>query len=210
MVEARPDSAQTSALLERVRRGDGPALGELLERHRPGLCAFVRLHFDPRLRARVDPSDVVQEAQAEVVRRMDDFLVRRPMPFRLWVRRTAYERLLKAHRDHRGRARRSVDREVPLPDRSSLLLAGPLLGGGPSPSQLAEAREFAGRVSRAVAELGEADRQILLMRHAEELSYAEIACLLDVEPAAARQRYGRALIRLQKALAVHGLLGGAP
>ena len=128
------------------------------------------------------------------------------MPFHLWVRKTAYERLLKVQRAHRRRGRRSVDREVALPDRSSLLLANPLLAGASSPSQQLAAKEFADRVGRAVAELAEAAREILLMRHAEQLPYAEIACLLDVEADAARKRYGRALLRLRKVLKEHGLL----
>ncbi len=206
MPEVSPDSAETCALLERIRRGDAQALEALLRRCRPELRDFVELHLDPRLRARVDPSDVVQETQLELVRRMDDFLSKRPMPFRLWLRKKAYERLLNLRRDHLTRARRSVQREVAFPDRSSLLLVRPLLAGGPSPSQRLEAREQAERVSRAVAQLGEADREILLLRHAEELPYEEIACLLDIEPATARKRYGRALIRLQKVLTDHGLL----
>jgi RNA polymerase sigma-70 factor (ECF subfamily) len=149
---------------------------------------------------------VVQEVQLEVAERMDDFLDRSPMPFHLWVRKTAYERLLKVQRDHRQRARRSVDREVALPDHSSLLLAKPLLAGGPSPSQQLAAREFADRVGQAVTELPEADREVLLMRHLEGLDYAEIACLLEVSAEAARQRYGRALLRLRKVLKDHGLL----
>jgi RNA polymerase sigma-70 factor (ECF subfamily) len=202
----QPDSAETRELLDQAGRGDRHALGRLLERQRTDLSAFIDLHLDAALRGRVDPSDVVQDAQLEVVQRIDDFLRRRPMPFRLWVRRTAYQRLLNLRRDHRRRARRSVDREVPLPDRSSLLLARPLLGTTPSPSEQAQAREFADRVGRAVADLAEDDRTILLMRHAEELPYEEIACLLDIAPAAARKRYGRALIRLQNALAAHGVL----
>jgi RNA polymerase sigma-70 factor (ECF subfamily) len=207
MPEVKADSAETRALLEQVSAGDPQALGRLLGKHRPALRDFVEFHLDERLRARLDPSDVVQEAQLEVVRRMHDYLNRRPMPFHLWVRKTAYERLLNLRRDHLKRARRSVGREAPLPDRSSLLLAGPLLvGGGPSPSQQAEARELAGRIAAAVAGLDEADREVLLMRHAEGLAYEEVACLLDVTPAAARKRYGRALIRLQKVLSEHGLL----
>jgi RNA polymerase sigma-70 factor (ECF subfamily) len=128
------------------------------------------------------------------------------MPFRLWLYKTAYDRLRDLHRHHRRRARRSVDREVALPDRSSLLLARPLLAGGPSPSQRLQDREFAERVSRAVAHLSEADREVLLMRHAEGLPFGEIACLLGIEAAAARKRFGRALIRLQKVLSDHGLL----
>ena len=209
MPDVTPDSARTRALLDEVHTGNRAALEHLLERYRPDLQAFVDVRLDPRLRTRVDPSDIVQEAQWEVVRRMDDYIARRPMPFHLWVRKTAYQRLLNVRRDHGRRAKRSVGREQPLPERSSLLLARPLVHGGPSPSQQAEAREFADRVGRAVAELGDADREVLLMRHAERLSYAEVACLLGIEPAAARKRYGRALIRLRNVLSAHGLLGEA-
>jgi RNA polymerase sigma-70 factor (ECF subfamily) len=206
MSESNPDSAETCALLERIRRGDREALESLLARHRPAMHDFVAFHLDPRLRARVDPSDVVQEAQLEVVRRMDDFLANRPMPFRLWLRKKTYERLLNLRRDHLTRARRSVSREMAWPDRSSFLLARPLLAGEPSPSKQLEARELAQKLSRAVARLAESDREILVMRHAEDLPFQEIACLLGVEPAAARKRFGRVLIRLQKILIEEGLL----
>lgn len=209
MDDIKGDSAQTCALLEAVRSGDDQAAEQLLARSRPALHAFVEAHFDPALRARLDPSDLVQEAQMVVLRRLPDFLQRRPMPFHLWVRKTAYERLLNARRDHRT-ARRAVGREDVLPDRSSLLLAGPLLASGPTPSQQAEARELADRVSRAVTELPEGDREILLLRHADDLSYAEIGELLAITPAAARKRYGRALLRLRKVLTDHGLLESQP
>jgi RNA polymerase sigma-70 factor, ECF subfamily len=205
MLELKPDSAQTCSLLERVGLGDRQALEKLLARYQADLHAFVEVRLDPRLAARMDPSDVVQEAQLEVVRRMDDFLRRRPMPFHLWVRKTAYERLLDLRRHHR-RARRSVEREAALPERSSLLLARPLLAGGPSPSQQLQARELAERVARAVDRLSPADHEILLMRHGEGLPFEEIACLLEIEPAAARKRFGRALLRLQKVLSEQGLL----
>ena len=201
------DSAQTAQLLQEARAGRPGAADRLLDRHRDYVRRLIEVRLDPRLRSRLDPSDVVQEAQLEVVRRMDDYLDRRPMPFHLWVRKTAYERLLNARRDHGRRAKRSVDREQRLPDRSSILLAHRLVHGGPSPSQHLEAKEVADRVSGAVAGLSEPDREVLLMRHVEDLSYDEIACLLEIEPAAARKRYGRALIRLQKVLADHGLLG---
>jgi RNA polymerase sigma-70 factor (ECF subfamily) len=209
MTEVKPDSAETCGLLERITRGDRQALGRLLQLYRARWHAFIEARLDPRLRARLDPSDVVQEVQLEVAQRLEDFLSRSPMPFHLWARKTAYERLLKVRRDHRRRAR-SVEREVALPDRSSLLLAKPLLAGGPSPSQQLAAREFADRVSRAVALLAEVDREVLLMRHMEELSYAEVACLLDVKEDAARQRYGRALLRLRQVLKDQGLLEPHP
>jgi RNA polymerase sigma-70 factor (ECF subfamily) len=206
MPEVKPDSAETCGLLEQVAQGAGQALGRLLQRYRPRLRAFIAARLDPQIRSRMDPSDVVQEVQLEVARRIENFLKRRPMPFHLWVRRTAYERLLKVRRDHRRRARRSVNLEVPLPDHSSVLLAKPLLAQGASPSQQLAAREFADRVGHAVGELAEADREILLMRHMEGLNYAEISCLLGIEADAARKRYGRALLRLRKVLKDNGLL----
>ncbi len=210
MPDVKPDSAETCALLEAIRGGDAQALERLLGRHRTELRAFIENHFDARLRARLDPSDVVQETQLEVVRRIDDFLAQGPMPFRLWLRKKAFERLLNLRRDHLTRIRRSVAREEALPDRSSLLLARPLLARGPSPSQQVQDRELADRVSRAVARLADNDREILLLRHAEDLPFEEIACLLDIEPAAARKRFGRALIRLQKVLRDEGLLEPLP
>src|SRR5262245_15856780 len=135
MDDIKPDSAETAGLLEAAGRGDARAVDRLLARCRPALRAFVAVRLDPALHARLDPSDVVQDAQLEVARRMDDYLRRRPMPFHLWVRKTAFERLLNLRRDHRAAARRSVRREEALPDRSSLLLARPLLARGPSPSQ---------------------------------------------------------------------------
>jgi RNA polymerase sigma-70 factor (ECF subfamily) len=205
MPQALSDSTQTRALLEQVQQGDHQALERLLAHYRPRLRNFVELHLDPAIRARVDPSDVVQETQLEVVKRLDDFLSRRPMPFRVWLRKKAYERLLNLRRDHR-RGRRSVEREVAWPARSSLLLAKPLLASGASPSKQLEARERTERVAAAVAQLAEADREILLLRHGEEIPFDEIACLLDIEPATARKRFGRALIRLQKALVDQGIL----
>jgi RNA polymerase sigma-70 factor (ECF subfamily) len=206
MADVKPDSTETRALLEQVAQGDRQILGRLLQHYRPRLHAFIASRLDPRVRTRVDPSDVVQDVQLEVARRIDDYLERRPMPFHLWVRRTAYEKLLKVQRHHRRRARRSVNREVPLPDSSSLLLAKPLLAGGLSPSQQVAAKELADRVGHAVAELAETDREVLLMRHMEGLNYAEMACLLGIEADAVRKRYGRALLRLRKVLKNHGLL----
>jgi len=201
------DSVETRGLLEKAGAGDRRAFDRLLARHRHDLRQFVELRIDPRLRARLDPSDVVQETQLEVVRRLPDFLARQPMPFHVWLRKTAYERLLMARRQHIGASQRSVGREVPLPDRSSLLLAQRILPRGSTPSQRLGRRELAQRVHHALAQLPEADREILVMRSLEERSYEEIGCILDIYPAAARKRHGRALIRLHKFLAEDGLTG---
>jgi RNA polymerase sigma-70 factor (ECF subfamily) len=210
MDEAAPDSADTQGLLRRARVGDRQALGRLFAQHRPYLRRLVELRLDRRLRQRVDPSDVVQEAQLEAVRRLGGYLERPALPFRLWLRQLAYDRLLMARRRHAQAARRAVGQEVALPDRSSLLLAQQLLAGGSTPSQRLAQEELARRVRQAVAGLAEADREILLMRHAEELPYGEIARLLGIEADAARQRYGRALLRLRKVLKGNGLLESPP
>jgi len=206
MPELAPDSEKTRGLLERIADGDKQALDQLLTRYRKGLHEFVAFRLGADLQARLDPSDVVQEAQLEAARRIDDFLRRRPMPFHVWIRKTAYKRLLNAQRDHRRAARRSVVREAGRLERSSLLLARPLLQSARSPSEQLMARELAERVAAAVGKLSDADREILLMRHAENLPYEEISCLLDIEAGAARKRYGRALIRLQRVLSEQGLL----
>ena len=210
MDDPMPDSAETQRLLEQVRAGDRRAFEQLFTRHRPFLRQVVELRLDPRLRARVDPSDVVQETQLEAFRRLGDYLQRRPMPFRLWLRKTACERLLMAQRHHVGAARRAVGREVPLPDASSLQLAQQLLAGASTPSQRLDRDEVAGRVRQALARLSETDREILLLRNLEMLSNQEAANVLRIDPAAASQRYGRALLRLRKLLVAAGLMESPP
>ena len=209
MHDVRPDSEDTVQLLNKIGRGDTLACEELFSRHRQELRSFFNFHLDNRLRARFDPSDLVQTTQLELARRIEDFVARRPMPFHLWQRKKAYERLLNLRRDHMVRARRSVHREAPQPDRSSFILTGTLSGPGETASNILEALERAEQVSRAVARLPAQDLEILLMRHAEDLPFDEIACLLCIESVTARKRFGRALIRLKKLLADEGLLGEA-
>jgi RNA polymerase sigma-70 factor (ECF subfamily) len=201
----RPDSEETVRLLDLARRGDPDARNDLLARHRDELRTFVEVRLDPAVRARVDASDVVQEALAEADRRLSDYLRRRPMPFHLWVRKTAYERLLNARRDHKA-ARRNVGREATAPDESSLAVARSLVSPGPTPSEVAQANELADRVAAAVAGLREDYREILLMRLVDNLPYDEIEALLEISQAAARQRFGRALIRLKEALVSIGVI----
>jgi RNA polymerase sigma-70 factor (ECF subfamily) len=204
------DSAETSRLLDEVRAGEPSAFDRLFARHRGTLRRFVAFRLDPRIQARLDASDIVQETHLEAYRRLSDFLTRRPMPFRVWLRKTAYERLLKLRRNHVEAARRSVDRELGLADRSSLLLAGSVLPGGSSPIQRLVRGELVRRVREALAQLAPADRELLLMRNVEELPYRDIGCILDMEPAAARKRYGRALLRLRRILLDAGLLEENP
>jgi RNA polymerase sigma-70 factor (ECF subfamily) len=210
MNDPTPDTAETRGLLEQARIGDRQAFEQLFAEHRGYLRRTIALRLDPKLRPRVDPSDVVQDTQLEAFQRLPDYLERRPMPFRLWLRKTAHERLLKVHRHHVEAARRTVVREVPLPDRSSLLLARQLLGVGSTPSQQLSRKEIARLVGQALAQLPEIDREILLMRNFEGLSYQEVGCVLEIDPATARKRYGRALLRLRQLLFDSGLLESYP
>jgi RNA polymerase sigma-70 factor, ECF subfamily len=187
-------------LLERVRAGDAGALDELLGRHRPYLLRLVASRLDPKLRPRVDPSDVVQEAQLEAVRRLPHYLSDPALPFRVWLRQLACDRLIMARRRHLGAARRTVDKELPLTRQSSNAVARQLVASLTSPSRRVQDEEQARRVQSALALLAETDREILTMRVFEGLSFEEIACVLGIDSAAARKRHGRALLRLHKLL----------
>ncbi len=184
----------------KIRAGDREAIGDLLDRHRDGLRRVVALRFDPRLRTRLDASDVVQETEAEALRRMEDFVERRPMPFALWLRKTAQQRLMDHRRKHLQAARRSVYRERPLPDHSSMMIAAPFLARSSLPGRRLARREYERLVGEAVSQLSELEREILLMRNVEGLSHVEIAQVLDLSHDVVRKRYGRALIKLRQLL----------
>ena len=205
MAEVTPDSTETSGLLAQIRAGERRAFERLFDRHRAYLLRVVAARLDAGASARVDPSDVVQEAQLEAYRRLPDYLAARPMPFRLWLRKTAQERVLMARRQHIQARRRSATREVPLPERSSLLLARPFLARGSTPSQKLRRIELADRVRQAVARLPEADQEILLLRAYEGLSNQEAAYVLGLDPATASKRHGRAVLRLHRLLVDGGL-----
>ena len=200
VTELHDDSPETLNLLARVRQGDEQALDELIVRHRPALRRFVELRLDARLNPRFDASDVVQEAQLEVARRIQEYLKREPMPFWLWLHRTTYENLLRLRRVHVEAERRSVEREVALPDASSILLARKLFAGNWPGQQIVD-EEIRRRVHEALALLDEIDREVLQLRAFEGLENEEVAHVLGLEPGTASKRYGRALLRLRQTLA---------
>src|SRR5262245_22539043 len=170
MTSIDPDTDQ---LLERIARGDDSARGPLLERHRSRLRQMIAFRLDPRLRPRLAPSDVLQEALADADQRLADFARRRPLPFYPWLRRLAWERLVQVHRRHVHAARRSVTREqsaVQLPDESALELADRLASHGSSPSARLGHHELRDRLYAALARLAERDREVLVLRYLESLS----------------------------------------
>jgi RNA polymerase sigma-70 factor (ECF subfamily) len=200
----RPDP-DTTELLNRVRQGDAAARRRLLERHRPRLRRAVARRLDRRLAARVDPSDVVQDALAEADRRLDDYAARRPLPFYPWLRQLADERLVVLYRRHVQARRRSVVREeplaVPLSHESVLALAAKLIDRGSRPGSRIVREEVRQRVQAALAQLPERDREVLVLRHLEQRPTAEVAERMGVSPGAVRVRLVRALARLRELLA---------
>ena len=199
-MEKKPaDLAETQKLLKQVCSGKPGAFEQLFERYRAYLRQIVQMRLDPRLSQRLDASDVIQETQIEAARRLQDYLEREPVPFHVWLRQIARDQLLMARRRHVEAARRAVTLEVPLPDHSSLELARQLLAGGSTPSQHISKKELAQRVREALKRLSEVDREILIMRNIEQLSYEDISYILGIDPASARKQHGLALLRLSGA-----------
>lgn len=205
MGRAQSNETDSEALLRQLRDGDADAFDRLFAQHRPYLRQVVELRLSRRVRPRMDPSDIVQEAQIEALRRLPAYLDRPSMPLRLWLRQIAYDRLIMAHRRHVATERRTTEREVALPDHSTMQLANQLLADGDSPSRELVKDELSRRVRQAVSKLDEADLEMLLMRNFEGLTNLEVARLLQVDPASASRRYGRSLLRLRKILAADDL-----
>jgi RNA polymerase sigma-70 factor (ECF subfamily) len=200
------NSAETVDLLERARTGDRAAMTELFTRHRERLCRLVEMRLDRRLQARVDASDVIQDAYLEVATRLEDYFRSPTLPFFLWLRLVVGEQLTNLHRQHLGTQMRDAGREVSLyrdalPAASSAALAAQLLGKHTSPTQAALRAERLLRVQEAINLLEPLDREVLSLRHFEQLTRAETARVLGIEEGAAAKRYIRALKRLKDTLA---------
>jgi len=199
-----PQSDKTQELLAGAKQGDASAVNQLLDRHRRAVQRMVRMRLDQRIRARIDVSDVVQDVLVEANRRLRDYLDNPTMAFHLWLRQIAKDRIIDAHRRHRGSAKRSVDREqvaAPLgEERSSIELAAQLCDRQLTPAAAATQQELARRVEQSLADLGEQDCEIIIMRHYEQLSNQEVAEALGLTEAAASMRYLRAIRRLRALL----------
>ena len=183
-----PDAENTEQLLAKSRDGDGKAVNELLDRHRESVRRMIDMRMDQVLKRRLDASDIVQEVMIEANRRLNDFLKDPVMPFHLWLRQMAKDRLIDAHRRHRGAARRSMDREQPLAtaanNESSIDLVAQLRDQEMTPAAAATWRELERRFQSACEQLEPNDQEIVLMRHFEHLSNAEAATVLKISPQA--------------------------
>jgi RNA polymerase sigma-70 factor (ECF subfamily) len=194
-------------LVRRAASGDQAAWGELLERHRDRLRGMVALRLDRRLLGRLDPSDVVQEAFLTASLQFPAYAREAAIPFYLWLRLVTGQRLALLHRQHLGTKGRDAGREVsldaPIPGASSAALAAGLVGHEPRPSEAAVRAERVRRLEEALARMADLDREVLALRHFEQLSNGEAASVLGLSEAAASKRYVRALARLKD------LLGGS-
>ncbi len=200
-----PDGQPTEELLTGARAGDDQAVDRLLDRHRDSLRKMIGMRLDHKLSRRIDVSDIVQEVLIEANRRLNDYLKNPVMPFHLWIRQIAKDRIIDAHRRHRVSGKRSVDREQPMQaaatlDQSTIDLAAQLQDHELTPAAAATQRELAVHIQAAIELLDDRDREIILMRHYEQLSNQEIASALELTEPAASMRYLRALKRLRSQL----------
>src|SRR6516165_4868731 len=206
------DSGSSDDVLRRAGTGDPNALAELFARHRDQLRRMVRLRLDRRLQGRVDPSDVLQEAQVEILRRAAEYAADPRVPPFLWLRLITGQRLTALHRRHLGARMRNAGQEValhrgPIPQATSASLAEMLLGRLTSPTQAAQRAEVRVMLQEALNGMDPLDREVLTLRHFEELSNAEVAQVLGLSKTAASNRYIRALERLREILAgIPGLM----
>lgn len=203
--EHESDEKQVAQWIERAcLEQDHDALASAFDRYRPRLVRMVQVRLDPRLQGRIDPVDVVQDTFVDVLQGLSDYQGPSELPFFLWLRLMTGRRLMNTHRDHLGAQKRAAGREVNLrqamPDASSVGIADMLAGSWTSPSRAAGRAEFHHQFQNALEQLEPIDREILSLRHVEELTNDEAAHSLGLSKAAASNRYVRALARLRTIL----------
>ena len=208
-----PSPDNTKRLLDDARTGESAAVDRLLGEFREPLRKVIGLRLDPVLGRRVDASDIVQDVLLEANQRLVEYLKNPTMPFHLWLRHLAQDRIIDTHRRHRLAQRRSIDKEQPIQrpawtDQSSVQLVAQLIDTEQTPASAAIQQELQHRLNDALGHLADDDREVILMRHHEQLSNQEVAAALDLTEAAASMRYLRALRKLRAVLLPSG--GGTP
>lgn len=200
-----PEGEQTQDLLKEVGQGDQSAVNRLLDRHREAVRRMVQMRLDHAVARRVDASDVVQDVLLEASQRLTDYIRNPSMPFHLWLRQLARDRMIDMHRRHRGAQRRSVDREQNMSsfnsdDQSVADLTSLLRDAELTPAASALRKEMEERFVLALDKLEESEREIIIMRHFEHLGNGEVAEALGLSAPAAGMRYLRAIRRLRDLL----------
>lgn len=198
------NDAKEAEQIRRAVAGDRQAWDDLLNAHRPRLRRMIALRMNQRLLGRLDASDVIQETFLDATAGLAQFAERAEMPFFLWLRWLAGIKLTTLHRKHLGcqirDAAREVSVELGVPGASSEALAAQLLGRQTSPSEVAMRSERKARIQEVLDAMDPIDREVLVLRHFEELKNAEAAQVLGLQEAAASKRYIRALRRLKDEL----------
>jgi len=197
------DSTSESGLLEALGSDGRRTLAAIFERYRPRLERMVSLRMDRRVQQRLDPSDVLQEAFIEAADRLPEYLANPEVPPFLWIRFITAQKLLQEHRKHLGSKMRDAGRDISLyrqafPEATSAALAAHLVGQRTSPSQAAVRAEMKLKLQDALNSMDPIDREVLVLRHFEQLSRSDAARILGIEGSAASKRYVRALKRLGK------------
>lgn len=197
MVESCDQVSQM--LIQQATAGDRLAAERLFSLHRDRLRRMIAFRLDRRLSARVDPSDVLQEALAVAHRKLPEYLRTLPIPFYPWLRRIAWERITDLHRQHLHAQARTVTREEQLdpnlPEHSAVGLANRLVDAYSSPSRQVVQEELRERVRVVLGQLDPKDREILVLRYLEQLPLEEAAAVLSLSTEAVRSRQRRALER---------------
>lgn len=199
------DSSQAIQLVESAAAGDERARNALFARYQDKLRRMVSLRLDRRAQARLGASDVVQEAYLEATRRLDEYLRNPSSPFFLWLRSITGYKLLELMRRELGTEQRDPRRETPIiggefPSANSGVMADQLIASVTGPSTVVVRAELKDRVQAAIDELEPLDREVLALRHFEQLDNVETAQVLGIQPSAARKRHFRALRRLKDVL----------
>ncbi len=192
-------------LLDRLREGDETALADLFSQHRERLWRMVNFRLDRRLYGRVDADDVLQEAYLNAAQRISHYLNNTSMSFFVWLRQIVLQTMIDLHRQHLGAQMRDAAREVSLhrggyPQATSVSLAAHLLGSLTSPSAAAMREEVSQQLENALESMSTIDREVLALRHFEQLTNGEVAEVLDIQQKAASIRYVRAIARLKDIL----------
>jgi RNA polymerase sigma-70 factor (ECF subfamily) len=214
------ETSTSELLLARAAAGDGAAWGALLAGHQERLLRVISFRLDPRLRGRIDAHDVLQETFISANVRRAEFFEQSSQPLFLWLRWMAGNTLLELHRHHLGVQMRDVRREVrsdhiPNPvdhEPTRAALVEQLTGGHTGPATAARRAEVSSRLNEVLEQMDAIDREVLALRHYEQLTSAEAAQVLGIHERAAAKRYTRALERLREMLASTpgGLTGMRP
>lgn len=193
---------------KRLKQGDQSALGDVFTVHRPRIWQIIHFRLNNQVRGRVDPDDVVQEVFLAAEKRIEHFINGDFPSFFLWLRLVAGQTLSDIHRRHLSTEARSAFRETPSNDRdawgnTSLCLSQRFIAHLTSPSQAAVKSELMDEVRSALESMNEIDREVLALRHFEELTNQEVASELKITQKTSSMRYMRALERLRNILQIH-------